>query len=123
MVVTIAQLYETCMMLVFLGTQSGPLPGTHLHADTVTTTAGLSAALITLAAPSAGLAKPNLLDLPACSNFKQAGELQYCEVQKGSGASPIEGDIVVVDYTARAVTTGGGCHVHWICVTAGTCLT
>ena len=36
----------------------------------------------------------------------QAGQLQYCDVQQGSGEAPLEGDLVVVDYTARAVASG-----------------
>jgi hypothetical protein len=59
-----------------------------------------------LSAPPASLAAPNLLDLPTCSSVKQAGKLQFCEVRQGSGSSPIEGDVVVVVYTARAVSTG-----------------
>lgn len=50
--------------------------------------------------------KPNVLDLPACSNYKQAGKVAYCDISIGSGESPLAGDLVEVDYTARAVATG-----------------
>lgn len=50
--------------------------------------------------------KPNLFDLPACNNFKQAGSIAYCEIKQGSGESPLAGDLIEVDYTARAVATG-----------------
>ena len=50
--------------------------------------------------------KPNLLDLPACSNFKPAGQIAYCDIKQGSGESPLPGDLIEVDYTARAVATG-----------------
>lgn len=67
--------------------------------------AALAASVAALALAHAQLhpadAKPGLFDLPACSNFKQAGALQYCDVQVGSGNSPAEGDLVVVDYIAR----------------------
>jgi hypothetical protein len=52
---------------------------------------------------AAAWAKPALLDLPACRNFKQAGPIAFCELKQGSGDSPLPGDLIVVDYTARAV--------------------
>eukprot|EP01025_Chloroclados_australasicus_P064322 TRINITY_DN8580_c3_g1_i7.p1 TRINITY_DN8580_c3_g1~~TRINITY_DN8580_c3_g1_i7.p1 ORF type:complete len:184 (-),score=7.68 TRINITY_DN8580_c3_g1_i7:205-756(-) len=42
------------------------------------------------------------LDLASCTNYKQAGKgLQYCEVAQGTGESPLEGDLILLDYTAR----------------------
>jgi hypothetical protein len=54
----------------------------------------------------AALGKPGLLDLPSCSSFKQAGPIQYCDLNLGTGDSPLAGDLIIVDYTARAVATG-----------------
>lgn len=68
--------------------------------------AGLSSLLV-LTAPA--VAKPNvLLDVPTCSNFKASDSgIKFCDVKLGSGESPLPGDLVLVDYTARALAAGG----------------
>uniref|UniRef100_A0A383WJX4 peptidylprolyl isomerase n=1 Tax=Tetradesmus obliquus TaxID=3088 RepID=A0A383WJX4_TETOB len=63
----------------------------------------LSTSLASQAAAAAAWAKPALLDLPACRKFKQAGPIGFCELKQGSGDSPLPGDLIIVDYTARAV--------------------
>jgi hypothetical protein len=65
--------------------------------------AGLLSTALASQAAVAAWAKPALLDLPACRNFKQAGPISYCELKQGSGDAPLPGDLIVVDYTARAV--------------------
>jgi hypothetical protein len=64
---------------------------------------GLLSASVAFQAAAAAFAKPALLDLPACRNFTPAGPISYCELKQGSGDSPLPGDLIVVDYTARAV--------------------
>lgn len=62
--------------------------------------------IATLAAPQTAQSKPNAFDLPGCSKFKTGQDVQYCDVRVGSGAMPEPGDLIEVDYTARAVSTG-----------------
>ncbi|GBF91829.1 peptidyl-prolyl cis-trans isomerase chloroplastic [Raphidocelis subcapitata] len=66
-----------------------------------------AAAFGPFAAPA--VAKPNVLDVPACSKLQPASAegVKFCEVKAGSGESPLRGDLVTVDYTARAVAAGG----------------
>lgn len=75
------------------------------------TAALAAAAAVSAAAPLEVLAKPNtLLDVPACTKKLQlspASGVRFCEVKEGSGDSPQPGDLVVVDYTARALAAGG----------------
>lgn len=71
------------------------LPGPHFTAALLSTSLASQAA--------AASAKPALLDLPACRKFKQAGPIGFCELKQGSGASPLPGDLIIVDYIARAV--------------------
>lgn len=73
--------------------------------------AAFALALSPLAAPPPAAAKPNAaLDVPACSDFKAspASGVRFCEVKEGSGPPPEAGDLVVVDYTARALAAGAG---------------
>jgi hypothetical protein len=73
--------------------------------------AAASAAALSLAIiagfGSPAIAKPALLDLPACSNFAPTSSgIAWCELSAGEGEPPAPGDLVVLDYTARAVATG-----------------
>ncbi|KAF8062706.1 FKBP13 [Scenedesmus sp. PABB004] len=73
--------------------------------------AGRRALLLGAAAAAAAAAAPQpahagLLDLPACADFRPAGPLQLCEVRVGTGDPPAAGDLIEVDYTARAAATG-----------------
>ncbi|KAI8476581.1 MAG: hypothetical protein J3K34DRAFT_455687 [Monoraphidium minutum] len=65
--------------------------------------------LAPLAAPPRAAAGANLLDVPACADFKPATApgVKFCDVRRGGGESPLEGDLVMVDYTARALAAGG----------------
>lgn len=49
---------------------------------------------------------PAPADLQTCSNFKQGARIAYCDSQPGEGYSPEAPDVVVIDYTARAVKSG-----------------
>jgi hypothetical protein len=72
--------------------------------------AAVAALLLLSPAPPPALAGKNpVFDVPACSDFRPAasGGVKYCDVKVGSGGSPLEGDLVMVDYTARALAAGG----------------
>lgn len=71
-----------------------------------TKNAGLLSLALSSPVAAEAWSKPGLLDLPACQIFKPAGPIQYCELKQGRGDSPLAGDLVEVDYTARAVATG-----------------
>eukprot|EP00879_Flechtneria_rotunda_P012353 GHRR01012900.1.p1 GENE.GHRR01012900.1~~GHRR01012900.1.p1 ORF type:complete len:205 (+),score=42.45 GHRR01012900.1:177-791(+) len=88
--------------------QSSTSNRTHCHCSRrqAVTEVAAAAFVSLLGQQQAALAKPALLDLPSCKQFKQAGTIQYCDLEKGSGDSPVPGDLIVVDYTARAVATG-----------------
>lgn len=45
-------------------------------------------------------------DLQRCENLQAAGNMKYCDLQVGSGDPPVRGDLIQVNYTARALDTG-----------------
>ncbi|GMH43251.1 hypothetical protein BSKO_11173 [Bryopsis sp. KO-2023] len=45
-------------------------------------------------------------DLGSCQSFQKAEGLEVCEVRKGNGDAAEPGDLIEVNYTARALSTG-----------------
>jgi hypothetical protein len=88
---------------------AGPSSGSAGAARAAATAAAAALLLLSPAAPPPALAGKNpVLDLPSCSEFAPAaGGVKWCDLKVGTGDTPLEGDLVMVDYTARALAAGG----------------
>lgn len=67
-----------------------------------------AAVALSCAAAQPAIANAGLLDVQSCNATTPASQgITFCEVTVGSGEEATTGDTVEVDYTARAMATGG----------------